>query len=178
MPGLRASGRGSRYEKRCYRPSQSWESLVSLYPAVLSAAAAVAGWPAELRGAGSSQLDEMAGQPDTIGEVAAQTVPQGKIRGAARRSMTMAAALTGLMPEVGYGEILAVLFGDLAALPWQKKFAVPTATVLATWRRAAGPEPVLRLRQMVLAASAAEHQDHEGAPSRSVTWRWGPLTGR
>jgi hypothetical protein len=53
--------------------------------------------------------------------------------------MTMAAAvravlLMGLMPQACYGEILSALFGDLALLPWQAEFAVPTDTVLATWR--------------------------------------------
>jgi hypothetical protein len=40
-------------------------------------------------------------------------------------------------------------------------FAVPTETVLATWRDAAGPEPVLHLQDMVLGASAAEHEEHD-----------------
>ena len=212
---------------------------MSLYPAVRSAATSVAGWPADLPGAGiiavriadlrsplrrplregdrtaltaaggerirtrdlvvfckpvavapavvrrdgrvqagghpadharlgviEQQLDEMAGQPGVIDQVAAQTVPRGKVKGTARRSMTMAAAvravlLTGLMPDACYGEILSALFGDLALLPWHVPFAVPTDTVLATWRHAAGPEPLLRLRDMVLAASGAEHDDHD-----------------
>ena len=112
------------------------------------------------------QLDEMAGQPGVIDQVAAQTAPRGKVKGTARRSMTMAAAvravlLMGLMPDACYGEILPALFGDLALLPWHVPFAVPTDTVLATWRHAAGPEPLLRLRDMVLAASDAEHDDHD-----------------
>ena len=40
-------------------------------------------------------------------------------------------------------------------------FAVPTDTVLATWRDAAGPEPALLLQDMVLAASDAEHLGHD-----------------
>ena len=112
------------------------------------------------------QLDEMAGQPGVIDQVAAQAVPRGKVKGTARRSMTMAAAvravlLMGLMPDACYGEILSALFGDLALLPWHVPFAVPTDTVLATWRHAAGPEPLLRLRDMVLAASDAEHAGHD-----------------
>jgi hypothetical protein len=212
---------------------------VSLYPAVRSAATCVAGWPANLPGAGiiavriadlrsplrrplregdrtaltaaggerirtgdlvvfckpvavapavvrrdgrvqagghpadharlgviEQQLDEMAGQPGVIDQVAAQAVPRGKVKGTARRSMTMASAvravlLMGLMPDACYGEILSALFGDLALLPWHVPFAVPTDTVLASWRHAAGPEPLLRLRDMVLAASDAEHDDHE-----------------
>ena len=112
------------------------------------------------------QLDEMTGQPGVIGLVAAQTVPRGKVKGCARRCMTMAAALRGvllmgLMPDAGYGEILSALFGDLALLPWQAEFAVPAETVLCTWRDAAGPEPLLRLRDMTLAASDAEHEDRD-----------------
>jgi hypothetical protein len=112
------------------------------------------------------QLDEMTGQPGTIDGVAAQTVPRGKVKGTARRAMTMAAALRalvlmGLMPQAGYGEIPAALFGDLTLPPWHVPFAVPTDTVPATWRDAAGPEPVLQLQDMVLAASAAEHAEHD-----------------
>jgi hypothetical protein len=112
------------------------------------------------------QLDAMTGRPGTIDEVAAQVTPRGKVKGTARRSMTMPAALRavllmGLMPDAGYGEILTALFGDLPLVPWHVPFAVPTETVLATWRDAAGPEPVLRLRDMVLAASDAEHQEHD-----------------
>jgi len=112
------------------------------------------------------QLDAMTGRPAVIDEVAAQVVPRGKVKGTARRSMTMAAALRAvllmaLMPEAGYGEILAALFGDLPLLPWHVPFAVPTDTVLATWRDAAGPEPALLLQDMVLAASGAGRQDHD-----------------
>lgn len=79
------------------------------------------------------QLDAMTGQPGVIGQVAAQVIPRGKVKGTARRSMTMAAALLmALMPEAGYGEILAALFGDLALVPWHVPFTVPTDTVLAT----------------------------------------------
>ena len=112
------------------------------------------------------QLDAMTGQPGVIDAVAARVIPRGKVKGTARRSMTMAAALRAvllmaLMPQAGYGEILAALFGGLPLLPWHVPFAVPTGTVLATWRDAAGPEPALLLQDMVLAASDAEHLGHD-----------------
>jgi hypothetical protein len=112
------------------------------------------------------QLDQMTGQPGTIDRAAAQVVPRGKIKGTARRSMTMAATLRAsllmtLMPEADYCEVLAALFGDLASVPWHVRFAVPTATVFAAWRRAAGPEPLTRLQDRTLAASAAEHDRHD-----------------
>jgi hypothetical protein len=112
------------------------------------------------------QLDQMTGQPGTIDQVAAGVVPRGKIKGTARRAMTMPATLRAsllmtLMPEAGYGEVLAALFGDLAAVPWPVPFTVPTATVLAAWREAAGPEPLQRLQDMVLAASDAGHSEHD-----------------
>lgn len=112
------------------------------------------------------QLDEMTGQLDTIGQVAAQIVPSGRIKGTARRSLTMAASLRAsllmtLMPQAGYQEVLAALFGDLAAVPWHVPFAVPTATVFCSWRKAAGPEPLEQLQGTVLQASGAEHQAHD-----------------
>ncbi len=112
------------------------------------------------------QLDEMTGMKDAIGQVAAQVTPRGAIKGTARRAMTIAAALRGsllmtLMPDADHAEILAALFGDLAAVPWQAPFTVPTGTVFSAWRKAAGPEPLAVLQDLVLAASAAGHDQHD-----------------
>src|SRR6266487_3989288 len=68
--------------------------------------------------------------------------------------------MTG-QPEADYCQVLAALFGDLADVPWQRAFAVPTATVFSAWREAAGPEPAQQLQDLVLAASAAEHDDRD-----------------
>jgi len=118
------------------------------------------------------QLDEMTGQHDTIGQVAAQVKLAGKVKGTCRRSMTTALTLRAvllmtLMPEADYTALMTALLGDLAGVPWHIPFAVPTATVLSTWREAAGPEPVLRLQEMTLAAAAAGHEardDYRAVP--------------
>ena len=118
------------------------------------------------------QLDEMTGQHDTIGQVAAQVKLAGKVKGTCRRSMTTALTLRAVllmavMPEADYTALMTALLGDLAGVPWHIPFAVPTATVLSTWREAAGPSPVLRLQEMTLAASAAEHEargDYRAVP--------------
>ena len=142
--------------------------LVAVAPAVVRRDGQVqaAGHPADHARLGiiEQRLDEMTGQPDTIGRIAAETVPTAKIKGTARRSMTVAAtlravALMTLMPEADYCQVLTALFGDLEDVPWQRAFAVPTATVFSAWRKAAGPEPAQRLEELVLKASAAEHAD-------------------
>ena len=85
------------------------------------------------------QLDEMTGQHDTIGQVAARVKLAGKVKGTARRCMTTALTLRAvllmtLMPEADYTALMTALPGDLAGVPWHIPFAVPTATVLSTWR--------------------------------------------
>jgi hypothetical protein len=52
------------------------------------------------------QLDEMAGQPGVIDEVAAQVVPRGRVKGTARRPVTMAAALRGAADDADAGGLL------------------------------------------------------------------------
>jgi hypothetical protein len=126
-----------------------------------------AGHPADHARLGmlEQQLEEMT-RPGIIDEIAAGIPLGGKVKGTARRSMTAALALRAvllmtLMPEAGYATVMTALLGDLAAVPWHKPFTVPAETVLCTWREATGPDPLQRLQQMVLAAAAAEHEEHD-----------------
>ena len=90
-----------------------------------------------------------------------------------------AVLLMTLMPEADYTALMTALLGDLAGVPWHIPFAVPTATVLSTWREAAGPAPVLRLQEMTLAAAAAGHEAATTTgPCRVWGWTWARWTGR
>jgi len=129
------------------------------------------------------RLDAMAGQPGVIGQVAAETVPRGKVKGSARRSMTMAAALLmTLMPEADYGEVLQALFGDLALLPWHVPFAVPTDTVLATRLAVLGDVGIIGGRSSAEVSGAPGSMLANrltGHLEREIMLRWsrgGPLT--
>ena len=124
-----------------------------------------AGHPADHArlGLAEERLDALAGRPGTIGEIAQAVTLKGKVKGKARRAMTPGLAirfvlLMTLMGTADYAEVMAGLLGDLAGVPWQRPYALPTATVASTWREAIGPGPLERLRDMLLAAIGTEHQ--------------------
>jgi hypothetical protein len=126
-----------------------------------------AGHPADHArlGLAEERLDALTGRADTIGQAARAVTLKGKIKGKARRAMTAAMAIRFVLlmtlMDADYAEVMAALIGDLAAVPWQRPYALPTATVVSAWREAAGPEPLERLRDMLLAAIDAEHRDHD-----------------
>ncbi len=143
---------------------------VAVAPAVVRRDGRVqaAGHPADHArlGVAEDRLDALAGRPDVIGQIAAGITLQGKVKGAARRAMTPAlvirlTVLMTLMPDADYAEVVAALIGDLAAVPWQRPYAPPTATVVSTWREALGPGPLQDLRDLVLAGVDAEHREHD-----------------
>ena len=143
---------------------------VAVAPAVVRRDGRVqaAGHPADHArlGVAGDRLDALAGRPDVIGQIAAGITLQGKVKGAARRAMTPAlvirlTVLMTLMPDADYAEVVAALIGDLAAVPWQRPYAPPTATVVSTWREALGPGPLQDLRDLVLAGVDAEHREHD-----------------
>ena len=124
-----------------------------------------AGHPADHArlGVAEDRLDALAGTADVIGQIAAAVTLEGKVKGAARRAMTPALTirltlLMTLMPDADYAEVMAALLGDLAAVPWQRPYTLPTATVASTWRDALGPGPLQELRDLVLAGIDAEHR--------------------
>jgi len=126
-----------------------------------------AGHPADhvRLGVAEERLDALCGRPGVIGQIARDLTLKGKVRGDRRRAMTPALAirfvlLMTLMPA-GYAEVLAALAGDLAAVPWQRPWAVPTPAVASAWRGAVGAEPLEWLRNLLLAGIGAEHQDRD-----------------
>jgi hypothetical protein len=159
--------------------------LVAIVPAVVRRDGRVqaAGHPADHARLGvlEEQLDEMAG-PGAIDELARTVRLTGKVKGTARRAMTTALALRAvmlmtLMPDAGYGEVMAALLGDLAGVPWGRPYAVPSPAVLSAWRAAIGPEPAGRLQQMVLAAACAEHDAHDYRAVHVGDLRLGSIDG-
>ena len=116
-------------------------------------------------GALEQQLDELAG-PGVIEEIAARATLTGKVKGEARRAMTVAltiraTVLMGVLPDADYGEVMAAVLGDLVLVPWHRPYQVPTGKVLSTWRTALGPAPLAGLQARLLAAAGAEHRDHD-----------------
>ena len=127
-----------------------------------------AGHPADHArlGVAEERLDALTGTPGVIDEVARSVRLRGKVKGAARRAMTPALAirftlLMTLMADADYAEVMAALLGDLAAVPWQRPYQLPTATVASTWREATGPEPLEELRDRLLATIGTEHREHD-----------------
>ena len=94
----------------------------------------------------------------------------------------MAAALRAvllmtLMPAACYGEILAALFGTWRCCPGTS-VRRPTEHRAGDMAPRGRPRPVLRLQDMVLQASDAEHLERDYLPSRSVTCGSVRSTGR
>jgi hypothetical protein len=143
---------------------------VAIAPAVVRRDGRVqaAGHPADHArlGVAEERLDVLAGIPGVIGQIARAAELNGKVRGKTRRAMTIPLAirftlLMTLMPDADYAEVLAALLGDLAAVPWQRPYRLPTATVASAWREALGPGPLQQLRDLALAGIDAEHREHD-----------------
>ena len=146
----------------------AWCKVVVVAPAVLRRDGRVQaeGRPCDHArlGVAEQELDRRCG-PGTIDRIAAGVRPTGKkIKAVARREMSVAftiraVLLMTLMPDADSREVLTTLLGELTAVPWQRPHAVPSGTVLSTWRAAIGPAPLQQLQREVLDAVIAEHRD-------------------
>ena len=84
-----------------------------------------------------------------------------------------AVLLMTVMPDADSREVLTTLLGELTAVPWRRAHAVPSGTVLSTWRAAIGEAPLQQLQREVLAAVGAEHRDPaRRARTRCPGSRW------
>jgi hypothetical protein len=113
-------------------------------------------------GAAEQELDRRCG-PGTIERIAAGVRPTGKIKAVARREMSVACTLRAvllmtLMPDADHREVLTTGLGELVEVPWRRAHAVPSGTVLSTWRAAIGAAPMAALQRELLAAVGAEHR--------------------
>jgi hypothetical protein len=123
-------------------------------------------------GVAEQELDRRAG-PGTIDRIAAGVRPTGKkIKAVARREMSVAATIRAVllmtvMPDADAREVLTTLLGELTAVPWQRPHAVPSPTVLSTWRTAIGEAPLQQLQRELLAAVGTEHRA-DGLPAVEV----------
>jgi hypothetical protein len=145
----------------------AWCKVVVVAPAVVRRDGRVQadGRPCDYArlGAAELELDRRCG-PGTIDRIAAGVRPGGKVKATARREMSVACTIRAvllmtLMPEADQREVLTALLGDLVGVPWRRVHAVPSPTVLSSWRAAVGPAPVQQLQRELLAAVGAEHRD-------------------
>jgi hypothetical protein len=114
-------------------------------------------------GVAERELDRRCG-PGAIERIAADVRPTGKIKARARREMSVACTIRAvllmtLMPDADHREVLTTLLGELVEVPWRRPHAVPSGTVLSSWRTAIGEAPLQQLQREVLAAVGAEHRD-------------------
>ena len=127
-----------------------------------------AGHPADHArlGVAEQRLDELTGRPGVIDEIARAVTLAGQVKGAARRAMSPALAirftlLMTLAPDADYPEVMDILLGDLALVPWQRPDRVPTAAAACTWREAIGPAPLEQLQELLLDGIDGEHRSRD-----------------
>lgn len=153
----------------------AWCKIVAVAPAVVRRDGRVQadGRPCDHARLGvvEQELDRRCG-PGTIERIAAGVRPTGKIKAVARREMSVACTLRAvllmtLMPDADHREVLTTLLGELVEVPWRRAHAVPSGTVLSTWRTAIGAAPMAALQRELLAAVVAEHRA-DGLPAVEV----------
>jgi Insertion element 4 transposase N-terminal len=124
-------------------------------------------------------LDAQAG-PGVIDGIAERAVLDGRfVKGERERLLTAAfmirvLVLMTLMPEAQLSDVIAALAGDLALVPWSKRWRSASERACSDWRKALGPAPLEELRAAVLAAAGKEHAERPG--QSLVTGRSRPLS--
>jgi hypothetical protein len=89
------------------------------------------------------------------------------VKGRCRRLLTAAfmirvLVLWTLMPEARLSDVITALAGDLALLPWSRRWHPASERACLDWRKALGPAPLEELRATVLGAAAGEHRERAG----------------
>jgi len=154
---------------------RSGDLVVWLKPVAVTRAAVrrdgrvqAAGHPADHArlGVAEERLDELCGMAGVIDRIARTVTLDGRVKGAARRAMSPALAirftlLMTLTPDAGYPEVIGILPGDLALVPWQRPYRVPAAAVACTWREAIGTAPLEQLQDLALAGAGGEHRSRD-----------------
>ena len=79
----------------------------------------------------------------------------------ARAFMVRVIVLMTLVPEAGIRDVIALLAGDLALVPWSRPWATASERACGDWRNALGPEPLEELQDIVHRASWQEHRDRD-----------------
>ena len=111
-------------------------------------------------------LEEQAG-PGVIDGIAERAVLREEyVKGERERLlaagfMIRVIVLMTLVPGAGVRDAVIALAGDLALVPWARPWVPASERALGDWRNALGPEPLEELRDVVLRASHAEHEERD-----------------
>ncbi|MGH3237422.1 MAG: hypothetical protein ACRDOH_30015 [Streptosporangiaceae bacterium] len=113
------------------------------------------------------RLDAWAG-PGVIDGIAERAVLDGRfVKGERERLLTAAfmirvIVLHGLMPDAQAGDVIIALAGDLAMVPWSRRWRAASERACLDWRKALGAAPLEELQAAVLAGAGDEHRDRDG----------------
>jgi hypothetical protein len=112
-------------------------------------------------------LDAQAG-PGVIDGIADRAVLDKRyVKGERERLLTAAfmirvIVLWTLMPEAQLSDVIMALAGDLALVPWSRRWHPASERACLDWRKALGPAPLEELQAAVLGAAREEHREHAG----------------
>jgi hypothetical protein len=111
-------------------------------------------------------LDAQAG-PGVIDGIAENAVLDKRyVKAERERLLTVAfvirvIVLMTLMPQAQLSDVITALAGDLAMVPWQKRWRPASERACSDWRNALGPGPLEELQDAVLRAAQAEHRERD-----------------